>query len=284
MKKLNFTKLLLGLVIGAGIGYWAADWSPDDRKDKGPDSKKGLHLEGMDTERYKIQQAAARISDFLHDPRRKALASSDGFSGYFEADYFKAIESACGSNENCGIRMWFCQDSVNNDLFLAIEKEVAVYDSGNLPTHPPVGATLYRSRPGGGYAQQTTDDHAVTQFLRAAPNTRPLPAVRISRDEVVKGIDHFKKIWGQECAYSLSFFAETNERDIRHCVEQAGTGGYFRYFIGYAMRDLNDVALPNRFRLILVATDSNGRARLKVQSQKNPEDPILQSSWPPPPF
>lgn len=235
------------------------------------------------TEEYTLEEAARIAVNFLHEEKRRQLAITGGFSGVFPVRFFQAAVDC--TRRNAGIALWFCLDPTKNDFFLALEPEVRIYDKDNLPQYPASGVkTLFKSKTQAFYPP-TLDaiEGNLMNFLTANHGT-PTDVVPIDISEVTKAIDHFQDEWGNECKYSFSFFAENVEEDLSDCLAKAGADGYLRYYIGYEMQDPEEgKAMPNKFRVILVAINANGEAQ--VAKTRDPgEDGILQSSWPPPPY
>lgn len=231
--------------------------------------------------KYPLDLAAKIMHVYLSKPEGRNLATNSQYGGEFPVDLFRpAINSSCSVADSCGIALWFCIDPNSNDFYLALERDTWNYQYDRLPTFPrsnvlykPVGR--FKIPPGG-----LITENAIKGYVLGHNRVPNEPLQAIDSAEVIRGIKLFRSRFQNWSRYNFSFIAENNRGDVADCITAAGPAGYLRYYIGFE-DSVGGRVMPNKMRVILVSADRNGRNQ--AHGRKS-EDPILQSSWPPPPY
>jgi hypothetical protein len=234
------------------------------------------------SDRYSLDNAAGIVVDLFKETDLKTAAKDYGIGGDFPVKIFRDIHDQCNSKDSCGIALWFCFDKANKQLFVAAEATPQQYDYKRMPKYP-AGKT-YRPVRIFPYPWTDYDDAALKSYIKYEVN-KPLlgQAVEISDSLVRIYIDDFRTAFGKHSQYSFSFFAENAKNELDHCISQAEPNGFIRYYFGYqAQHPQSRRAMPNKIRVVLVAADQDGDN--VVDGSARAVDPIVQSSWPPPPW
>lgn len=209
------------------------------------------------------------VSKFMTNTRLKLLCQN-AHGGFFKADLF-ALHTG-----KKGVMLWFCYDTGNAELFLALE-QLDDYDPAN-PPDKPVAAKLVRSAT---FTLNGVNPASPSAIVGHFGTALPFPTSfsSLSNSDVVRYIKQFEQEFNPTyCKLNFSFFTEDkNPGTPAHLSNKFLTkfvnaipNGYVRYYFGY-----DSTKATNQIRLTLVAIDQYGN-RANMTN--------LESSWPPPPY
>jgi hypothetical protein len=233
-----------------------------------------------------LDTASVLISDLLNNSALYDLSTKYKIGGEFPDSLFNVHP------DSSGIMLWFCKDDTNKDFFLELEY-VKGYDSTKLPQFP-VTNRLFRPLTTFPYPRTEKRDTAtIKRIVKTSKYTSNAKLQTIDSATAIHYIKAFRKFQSpggtpKFCKYNFCYIVKNYWLDdFRRTI---GNKGYGRYYLGYEKTDAHGRPVPNKIRLILTGVDQYGASMVKGlripmgQSGATAIDPILQSSWPPPPW